>query len=129
MAAPKKPRVRKTAPTVRQRVEETTAKAELPVKPSRIKPIAAKAASPLKRLPRPKLPANRFGRILGRILSAITPRYFINAWREVRLVTWPNRRETWRLTLAVFIFATIFGAAVAGVDKVLDIIFKNTILK
>ena len=129
MAAPKKPRIRKTAPTVRERVERTRAEAEKPQRPSRIKPVAATLARPLKKVPSPKLPNNRFGRILGRILSFITPRYFINSWREVRLVAWPKRGETWRLTGAVFLFAAIFGGLVAGVDKVLDILFKNLVLK
>jgi preprotein translocase SecE subunit len=129
MAAPKKPRIRKTAPTVRQRVEQTTAKAEKPEKKKRIRPVVAKAGRPLKKVPRPHLPNNRFGRILRRILGWLTPNYIINSWREVKLVTWPNRKETWRLTAAVFIFATIFGALVAGVDKVLDILFKNLVLK
>ena len=67
--------------------------------------------------------------LLARILSRLIPRYFVNSWREVRQVTWPTRVETWRLTLAVFIFATIFGAMVAAVDKGLDEIFKKVILK
>jgi preprotein translocase SecE subunit len=64
-----------------------------------------------------------------KLLSWLMPRYFVNAWREVRLVTWPTRKETWRLTLAVFIFAIIFGALVAGVDKVIDEIFKKVVLR
>ena len=64
-----------------------------------------------------------------RFLRWITPSYFINSWREVKQVTWPNRRETWRLTAAVFVFATVFGILVAVVDKGLDEIFKKLILK
>lgn len=59
----------------------------------------------------------------------LVPSYFVNSWHEVRRVTWPNRRESWRLTLAVFIFAVVFGALIAGVDKSLDLIFKKVILK
>lgn len=59
----------------------------------------------------------------------LVPPYFVNSWREVKQVTWPNRRETWRLTLAVFIFAVVFGALIAGVDKILDLLFKKVILK
>ena len=129
MATPKKPRIRKTAPTVRERVEQTRVQAEKPQRPSKIRPAAATLARPLKRIPTPKLPNNLFGRIVRRILSIITPHYFINSWREVRLVAWPKRGETWRLTGAVFVFAAIFGGMVAGVDKVLDILFKNLVLK
>ena len=64
-----------------------------------------------------------------RPLRWLVPTYFINSWREVRQVTWPSRRETWRLALAVFIFAVVFGVLIAGVDKGLDLIFKKVILK
>jgi preprotein translocase SecE subunit len=47
----------------------------------------------------------------------------------MKLVTWPGRNETKRLTTAVFIFAVIFGAVAAIVDKGLDEIFKKTVLK
>lgn len=63
------------------------------------------------------------------VLSWLMPRYFVNAFREVRQVTWPTRRETLRLTLAVFVFAMIFGSLIAGVDKVIDEVFKKVILR
>lgn len=68
----------------------------------------------------------RIVRILGKIFW---PTYFRNSWKELRQVTWPTRRETFRLTLAVIIFSTIFGALIAGVDFVLDKVFKQVILK
>ena len=118
----RKPRIRKSAPTIRQRVEAAQAEAEQPKKSRRI---------PLARLKnnRAVALAGRFTRPIRRVLARIVPRYFINSWREVRQVTWPSRRETWRLTGAVFIFALVFGAAVAVVDKGLDEIFKKVILK
>lgn len=63
------------------------------------------------------------------ILKTITPNYFLNSFRELRGVTWTSRRETWRLLLAVFTFAIIFGLMIAGVDKLLDMIFKNTVIR
>jgi preprotein translocase SecE subunit len=81
----------------------------------------------------PSNPATRLlakiGRGIKKVLSWLVPRYFVNSWREVRQVSWPNRRETWRLTAAVFIFAIVFGSLVALVDKGLDEIFKKVILK
>jgi preprotein translocase SecE subunit len=117
---------------LREQAELARSKSETQ-KPRRISRVTAKTGSALKktrltRNPVTKLIA-RLGRIILKILRWITPNYFINSWREVRLVTWPTRKETWRLTLAVFIFAIIFGAMVSGVDKVLDIIFKKVILK
>ena len=112
-----KVRIRKSAPTARDMVKA---------------PELVKASSK-SRIPR--LFSNLFQsdnkliRIIKRVLSVLIPRYFINAWREVRQVIWPSRKETWRLTLAVFTFAIVFGAAVAVVDKGLDEFFKRVILK
>lgn len=125
----KKVRIRKTAPTIRERVEIEKVKAETPSKKSLIQPKLAPIARPLKRVKLPKLPENRVTRILKRVSRIIFPRYFVNSWKELKQVTWPSRRETWRLTGAVIIFAIIFGAMVAALDKVLDILFKNLVLK
>lgn len=134
-----KPRIRKTAPTIRERAEAEQAKAEKKAekdsKPSRRGRVASKAAAPFKKvkLPKPKVKTPKFlqpvTRVIRKVLGWLVPRYFINAWRELRRVTWPSRRETWRLTGAVFIFALVFGTVVYFVDKGLDEIFKKVILK
>jgi preprotein translocase SecE subunit len=128
----RKPRVRK-APTLREQAEIARSKTEKDQKAGKIRRASSKLSGSLRktritRNPLIKLIA-RVGRAIKKVLRWITPNYFINSWREVRQVTWPSRRETWRLTVAVFIFAVIFGALVAGVDKVLDVIFKKIVLK
>jgi preprotein translocase SecE subunit len=136
MADAKKSKIRKArirkAPTLREQAELARSKSES-TKPKRIRKVTSKTGAALKKTRLTRNPVTkmlaRLGRIILKVLRWIVPNYFINAWREVRLVTWPTRRETWRLTLAVFIFAIIFGALVSGVDKVLDIIFKKVILK
>ncbi len=111
---------RRKAPTVRETIEQSSATVTVKQK---------------RRIPRPGFIGSFFSLIwrilkpVRKVLSWLVPRYFVNAWREVRLVTWPSRKETWRLTLAVFVFATIFGLMVAGVDKVLDEAFKRFILR
>jgi preprotein translocase SecE subunit len=135
-AKPKR-RIRKTAPTIRERAEATQSKVEKKSEPSRIKPVLSKLKAPFRAVKQVKLPGAgrvpapvlRLGRIILKVLRWLAPMYFINAWRELRQVTWPSRRETWRLSGAVFIFALVFGALVFGVDKVLDEIFKKVILK
>lgn len=128
----RKPRIRKSAPTIRERAEAAKTKTEQP-KSKRLRPLLSKAASPLTKVSLPENKATsglkRVGRILAKILGWLIPRYFVNAWREVRLVAWPSRKETWRLTSAVFIFAIVFGALVAAVDKGLDEVFKKLVLK
>lgn len=101
--------------------------------PSRVKSVAkpVKFVKLQKKLPRlGVLPL--VGKVLSPVLKPlgkIVPPYFKNAWAELREVTWPNRRETWRLTGSVFAFAIVFGLFIAGVDKLLDTIFKATVLK
>ncbi len=67
-------------------------------------------------------PVGFIGRILG--LGFIR-----SSWRELRLVTWPTRREGRRLTTAVIIFSVAFGALIAIVDYGLDKLFKQVLLK
>lgn len=128
----RRPRVRKTAPTVRERVQAAQAEQQSP-KTGRVRKAAGKASAPFKRLSLSDRPALRViakpFRVLKKALKWLVPRYLVNSWRELRQVYWPNRRETWRLTAAVFVFAIVFGALVAGVDKGLDEIFKKVVLK
>jgi preprotein translocase SecE subunit len=65
-------------------------------------------------------------KFLGHVLW---PAYFRNSWKEMRQVTWPNRRESMQLTTAVIIFATVFGLMIAIVDFGLDKLFKQVLLK
>ncbi len=65
-------------------------------------------------------------RFIGRILL---PRYFRNSWKELRLVSWPKRKEAFDLTFAVLAFAVVFGGVVALVDFGLDKLFKDILLK
>jgi preprotein translocase subunit SecE len=130
--AGKKPRVRKSPPTVRERQEAAKTKEEA-VKPKHLRKLASKTISPLRKLRlgdrKAAKTAARILRPIRKVLAWLVPRYFIDSFREMRKVVWPNRRETWRLTLAVFIFAVVFGAMVAGVDKGLDELFKKLVLK
>ena len=135
MAEPKasrKPRIRKAPLTLREQAE--VARSEVLKKETRQDKVAAKATrrffSRLSSSSNPLLQQLRkVGRVFKKIFGWLLPTYFLNSWREVRQVTWPSRRETWRLTGAVFIFAVVFGALVAGVDKGLDEFFKKVILK
>ena len=117
----RQPRIRK-APTVRDQIENATQKSGQ----SRLKSKNFSLFGLIKRFLAPFSPV---GRIIAKVLNWLFPRYFINAWRELRQVTWPSRGETWRLTGAVFVFAVVFGALVAVVDKGLDEFFKKVILK
>jgi preprotein translocase subunit SecE len=127
----------KPAQTVRER-SQTSAK----VKKRRLHATAGKLAkvakltktglgmifSPFKFVLKPfKLRPVRF---IGRILSIVLfIGYFRGSWQELRKVNWPDRRTTVRLTLAVFVFATVFGLVISVVDFGLDKLFKAILIK
>lgn len=126
----KKPKVAKKTQTVRERAEKAQNK-----QPRRIKSTAGKVVSPLKRVKKLgkreyhlPLPNNKVGRFLGK-RGKIVPKYFRDAWKEIRQVTWPTRSETLRLTLAVFIFSVIFAVFVGLLDYGLDKLFRHLIIK
>lgn len=132
-APKKKRRVIKKSETVRERAAKAAAQPE--AKPRRIKQTASKVGRPLKAAHRVgqkeiylPMPDNRAGRFLNKRRRA-TPRFFRDAWAEVRQVTWPTARETAKLTGAVFVFAVGFSLIIAVVDYGLDKVFKQLLLQ
>jgi len=124
MADAKKPRVRKTE-TVRELTEKQTKKAEMAQtsEKGKARKQAKKAASKFSFLLWPfRLRPVRF---LGRIL---VPKYFRDSFREIKLVTWPSRRETWSLTFAVLMFAVAFGVFITLIDIIFDKVIKRIVL-
>jgi preprotein translocase subunit SecE len=57
-----------------------------------------------------------------------TPGYFRSAYKELRLVTWPSRKETWKLVTAVFVFSVAFGLVITIVDYGLEKLFRKAFL-
>lgn len=55
--------------------------------------------------------------------------YFKGAWTELRSVRWPNRRNTWSLTLAVLGFTAFFIVLILLVDAAFQLLFEQVILK
>ncbi|MCA9343769.1 MAG: preprotein translocase subunit SecE [Candidatus Nomurabacteria bacterium] len=104
-------------------------------KPTAVGNFFSKIWSVIKKLFRPfrfllkpfKLRPVRFiGRVLRKILLID---YFIASWRELKLVSWPGRKETFQLTIAVFVFAIGFGVFIAIVDFGLSKLFQEVLLK
>lgn len=123
-ATPKR-RLVKKAESVREKAEKV---AESNKQPRRLHTTKRRAAVPF------RIAGNTFAklgkfkvfRIIGLIL---VPPYFRNSWKELRQVTWTKRRESFRLTFAVIVFAVVFGIAVAILDYGLDKVFKELLLK
>ena len=51
--------------------------------------------------------------------------YFRGAFQEIRQVRWPNRKETWKMTLSVIIYVVILAAAIMLLDALLQFIFNQ----
>lgn len=51
-------------------------------------------------------------------------RYLKGAWHELKLVRWPNRKETWGLTAAVLLFSAFFLVLILGLDALFQYLFK-----
>ena len=50
-------------------------------------------------------------------------RYLRDSWREIRQVRWPNRKATWKMTFAVFIYCAIFMVFILVLDALFTFIF------
>lgn len=51
-------------------------------------------------------------------------RYLKGSWVELRMVRWPNRRETWKMTAAVMFFTGLFVALIVFLDWIFSTLFK-----
>lgn len=55
-------------------------------------------------------------------------RYLRDSWREIRQVRWPNRKATWKMTLAVLVYVALFMIFLSLLDVfftfIFDLLFK-----
>lgn len=133
------PKLRKVKVKKTETVRERTEKRQGDNKTRRIKRTANKITRPITkpfkyviRIGRKeyylKMPNNKVGRFLNKRRSII-PSFVKGAWKELKLVTWPTRKETTKLTIAVFTFAVTFGAIIAITDYGLDKLFRSILIK
>ena len=116
-----------------QTVRERTENVKTPKK--RVRRTVKKAAAPIKTIKKLHakeyhlpLPENKLGRLLSKRVK-LFPRFVVEAFKEVKQVTWPNRRDTISLTFAVFIFAVAFAIIVGLLDFGLSKAFEKFIVK
>jgi preprotein translocase SecE subunit len=125
--------VRKKRETIRERADKSEAKAgkaprtrkfasAVGGRASKVGGFLQKEYTPL------KMNNSKVGRALGK-KSRLTPMYFVNAAREMKMVTWPSARMVAKLTTAVFLFSFFLSALVKAMDYGFDKLFKNVILK
>jgi len=130
--AKKQRRRLKPAPTIREQSEKAAERAGQPRKRGIVSKILGAPFRFIGWILRNTI--GRVFRFLGRykffrfIGYIFVPPYFRSAWKELRLVTWPDFRQTRDLTIAVIIFSIIFAAIVGIVDYGLDKVFRSLIL-
>ena len=129
---PAKKRLVKNPETFRERAIKAGETEDKPKRASQVKSAGGKlvkpVGAPFKKAAqsKPLKPLRKPARIFGKI---ILPTYIRNSWQELRKVTWPTWQQSRKLTVAVLIFAIIFGALIAVVDYGLDKLFRNILLK
>lgn len=118
--------------TVRERTERTSNQQP---KKRRLRSAAGTASRPVKKVWEGAtkeyhvLPQKESG-LLGFFTRSrsLFPTYVVNSWKELRQVSWPGRKTTWKLVLAVYLFAVVFGVTIALVDYGLEKLFKEILL-
>jgi preprotein translocase SecE subunit len=112
-----KRRLQASTETVRERTEKLQTEAAKPKSPSKFRSFWGGFFWPLRALGRQIAKLNRF-RVFRWIGYVLLPPYIRNSWRELKLVTWPDRRESISLSYAVIVFSLIFGVVVFALDSV-----------
>ena len=123
-ADPTKPKTQtqpktQTKPT-KTNTKPTKAQAKQQAKLAKTKAKAAKAKIKAK-ANTPEKPLKQVF-ILTRPFVALG-RYLRNSWRELRQVRWPNRKATWKMTLAVLVYCAIFIVFIMLLDALFTFIF------
>ena len=50
--------------------------------------------------------------------------YLKDSWHEIRQVRWPNRKATWKMVLAVFVYTALFMAIILLLDMFFTWLFN-----
>ena len=69
-----------------------------------------------------KKPMNKFTKVITAPF-----RYVHDSWLEIRQVRWPNRKATWKLVGAIFIYAAFFIVLTMLLDALFNFIFSKII--
>lgn len=131
----KKPKivVRRKIESVRERADKNYARHE---KEPRRRKVTSAAARPVRSIGRIakkefhpiKLPDTKLGIFLSKRRSFM-PRYVIDSFKELKLVTWPSFRQAITLSFAVIVFSVVIAMFVQVLDYGFGKLFKEVILK
>jgi preprotein translocase SecE subunit len=55
--------------------------------------------------------------------------YFVASWRELKQVSWPDRKTAWKLTFTVVMFSVIFAIFTSSLDYGFERLAKQIFLR
>jgi preprotein translocase SecE subunit len=119
---------RKKGETIKERAERSAKKVSKPIESKAVKSPKAKKRLFLRSKSHDNKKSEKVKKGKKERRFHIIPRFFPESFRELKEVTWPNGRETIRLTIAVIMFSVVFGAIVGLIDLGFDKIFKKVFL-
>lgn len=72
--------------------------------------------------------------LLGKRVNPLGPikwllRYIRDSYRELKKVTWPDKKTAWKLTGTVFLFSFVMAMFLFGLDTVFSKMFEKLFLK
>ena len=124
---------KKETKITRVKAKDTDSKpAEEVSKEPKMSKYAAKVAG-VRTVKKGKKPAPKFIQFLAKPFKFITApfvalsKYLMDSWRELKLVRWPTRKETWKMTGAVIAFSVGFATLILLLDGLFNWIFKTLI--
>ena len=102
-------------------------------KKPKVSKYAAKVAGVKTKPKKERKPAPKFVRIIAKPFKFILipfvsfGKYLSNSWKELKLVRWPTRKETWKMTGAVIGFSIVFAIFLTLIDALFEFIFTTLI--
>lgn len=86
------------------------------------KPVKKDKVKKVEKTKKEKKPMGKFARIITAPF-----RYIHNSWLEIRQVRWPNRKATWKLVGAIFVYSAFFIILTMLLDAFFNFIFSQII--
>lgn len=119
---PTKPKTQTIPTETKTKIAKTQAKQQAKLAKTKAKAAKAKTKAKIKaKATTPEKPLKQVF-LLARPFVALG-RYLRDSWRELRQVRWPNRKATWKMTLAVLVYCAIFIVFIMLLDALFTFIF------
>ena len=95
----------------------------------RLKKVGSKIGGFLAKITAPVRNSKPWKFLRRTILRSPFKGYFVNSWRELKKVQWPDRKTSWKLTFTVIAFSAVFAVLTTSLDYVFEKLAKQIFLK